>query len=238
MTDPAYDVAEALAAAADDMDRPTSIKDTLDAVVAAAKYSVPGFDEVSVTVASRDQRTETRAGTGELAWQLDALQYELDEGPCLDAARGKGLAVAHADDLGQGSQWPRYAPQARDAGIRCQLAVPLRAADRVLGGLNLYSTSQDSVDEEAVHVAGLFARHAALALARVSRETQLSEALESRTLIGTATGLVMARYGLTEQRAFQFLVRASSTSNIKLRKIAEEIVWTADAEHGGTSDGQ
>jgi AmiR/NasT family two-component response regulator len=46
--------------------------------------------------------------------------------------------------------------------------------------------------------------------------------------VGQAIGIVMERYGIDGERAFQFLVRASSTSNIKLRVIAEELVQQAD----------
>jgi AmiR/NasT family two-component response regulator len=50
-------------------------------------------------------------------------------------------------------------------------------------------------------------------------------------VIGQAIGLVMARYRINEERAFQFLVRASSTSNTKLRDIAREVVREADREY-------
>ena len=46
----------------------------------------------------------------------------------------------------------------------------------------------------------------------------------------------MERYRITEERAFQFLVRASSTSNIKLRTIAEELVQQANASTAGEPD--
>jgi AmiR/NasT family two-component response regulator len=40
----------------------------------------------------------------------------------------------------------------------------------------------------------------------------------------------MEHYDMNEDRAFHFLVRASSTSNIKLRDIAEELVDKRNAE--------
>ncbi|WP_254069980.1 ANTAR domain-containing protein [Pimelobacter simplex] len=43
----------------------------------------------------------------------------------------------------------------------------------------------------------------------------------------------MERYRIPEDRAFQFLVRASSTSNIKLRAIAQEIVDSATEQFLG-----
>jgi signal transduction histidine kinase/DNA-binding response OmpR family regulator len=53
---------------------------------------------------------------------------------------------------------------------------------------------------------------------------QLRQALASNRLIGTAIGIVMARYGLTSDRAFHTLVRISQQSNRKLRDVADEIV--------------
>ncbi len=50
--------------------------------------------------------------------------------------------------------------------------------------------------------------------------SQLEEALESRTTIGQAIGLLMAHEGLRPDEAFQKLVRVSQNANIKLRDIA------------------
>ncbi|RYD95656.1 MAG: ANTAR domain-containing protein, partial [Sphingobacteriales bacterium] len=63
---------------------------------------------------------------------------------------------------------------------------------------------------------------------RARHEHQLKESVASRQAIGTAVGIVMERYQISEDRAFQFLVRASSTSNIKLRALAQELVQTAN----------
>lgn len=49
----------------------------------------------------------------------------------------------------------------------------------------------------------------------------------------------MERYKIEEARAFQFLVRASSTSNLKLREVARELVQTINAQYAdvGQADG-
>ena len=59
---------------------------------------------------------------------------------------------------------------------------------------------------------------------------QLDTALQTRKLIGQATGIVMQRYGLNEHRAFAYLVRVSSTSNTKLHDIAAHLVAEANAK--------
>jgi hypothetical protein len=53
-----------------------------------------------------------------------------------------------------------------------------------------------------------------------------------RAVIDQAIGMLMLRYGLTSEAAFQLLTRLSQESNIKLRIIAERVVDNADA--GGT----
>ena len=77
------------------------------------------------------------------------------------------------------------------------------------------STADDSADAE---------------LARISKENaDLKEALRTRTVIGQATGLLMARLNLTPDVAFAVLVKRSSYANRKVRDIAAEIVASATA---------
>jgi AmiR/NasT family two-component response regulator len=52
----------------------------------------------------------------------------------------------------------------------------------------------------------------------------LNEALRSRTRIGQAVGIIMERNKLSEEQAFAFLTRLSQHGNIKLRRIADELV--------------
>ena len=55
---------------------------------------------------------------------------------------------------------------------------------------------------------------------------QLRRALQSNRTTGTAVGIVMTRYDLDSERAFQVLVRASQQNNRKLSDIAEELIRT------------
>ena len=51
-------------------------------------------------------------------------------------------------------------------------------------------------------------------------------ALDSRSLIGQATGIVMDRYDLDAVRAFAVLKRISQQSNVKLHEVAVELIRT------------
>jgi GAF domain-containing protein len=190
---------------------------------------VPGFDQVSISLTYSDGLIETRSASSELVETLDALQYEAGEGPCFDAFTEP--AIVTAAYLRREQRWPIYVPRAARAGVTAQLAVPLRDADNVRGALNLYSTTDEAIHPEAVDIATLFATHASLALGWARTQEQLGSALATRKTIGQAIGLVMERYQINEEKAFAFLVRVSSTGNIKLRDVAQELVTQTDTRY-------
>ncbi len=73
--------------------------------------------------------------------------------------------------------------------------------------------------------------HVALAMGRVRAEENLSAALASRTTIGVALGLVMERYGMGQDEAFAYLTRIASSSETKLRAVAEHLIAEAAARN-------
>ncbi len=76
----------------------------------------------------------------------------------------------------------------------------------------------------------MFAAHAAVALSSSRHVQNLESAITSRQVIGEATGLLMAREGVTSEQAFDILRRASQRLNVKLRSIAEGVVQAEDQE--------
>jgi GAF domain-containing protein len=233
MNDTPVSLAAALTEAARTLHAPRSLEESLDAIVEAARNTVPGFDHVGVSVTHSNGKIETMAGTDQLVWELDDLQYRLGQGPCVAAIRSDRVTlVEHAQHE---QRWPKYIPQAVKMGLRAQLGLRLYTEEGTLGGLNLYSTENDTVDPNAVEIAELFAAHAAIALGRSRYEHDLNQALLARKTIGQATGILMERYGIDDDRAFHFLIRASSSSNVKLREVAKEVVATTNEKHRPTS---
>lgn len=224
----------ALAEAARAINAPGSLEETLDAIVSSARASVPGFDEVGISVASSGGSIETLAATSQMVWELEALQYAMDEGPCVTAIRDDPIVVA--EDIRHDERWPRYIAQAVDGGLQAQVVVRLYTDDETLGCLALYSTVDETLDPQALLAAEAFATHAALALGNARARSQLTEALESRKVIGQATGILMERYEINQERAFKFLLQASSTSSLKLREVAEELVANADRRSDPPAD--
>lgn len=224
------DVALSIAAAARSINQPVTLEETLSRITETARRSVPGFDQIGISTIDRSGKVETRAATGDLVWELDRVQYKLGEGPCVDTLHDADVVLA--PHIRHDQRWPRYVPEAVGLGLKSQLAVKLYLDDQgTLGGLNLYSTLDEDIDPDAEGLADLFAAHAAIALGHVHERENLNEALHSRKVIGQAIGIIMERYHMSEDRAFAFLVRASSHGNIKLRVVAEQLVNEGN-QHG------
>jgi GAF domain-containing protein len=222
------DLGEAMARAARAIHTPLSLDETLCTIADTALLSLPSFDAAGVCTIDKHGKAHTRAATRQLVWELDRLQYELSEGPCVDSLRDADVVTA--PELRHDQRWPRYVPGAVGLGVKSQLAARLYLDDEgTLGGLNLYSTTSAKLPSDTEHTAELFATHAAIALGSARQLEGLNEALQTRSVIGQAIGILMHRYTLDGDSAFSLLIRTSSHANVKLRIVAERLVSAANA---------
>ncbi len=194
---------------------------TPQSVVDLAVETVHGCDWAGITL-HRGGRLQTPASTDPVVTRADDLQYDLGEGPCIDAIWADDTYLA--PDLADETRWPRWVPAARDLGIASILSVRLATHELTVGGLNLYSSRPGVYDEDDVQVAHVYAAHAAAALAVSHQISTLQSALQTRHRIGVAQGILMQRFGVTIDQAFQVLRRTSQDHNIKLRDLAEDVI--------------
>lgn len=214
--------ADALAHAARRLGEVSSVEETLSEIVHHAQLSVPGADHVGVTLVHPDGSFATLAATGEKVRELDDLQYALGEGPCLQAIEED--AVVHVPDVLRETRWSGFMSEAARRGLRSQIGVRIFADQMGRAGLNIYSEQQQGLDSRSAEAADLFAAQAALAMGKARAIDQLEQGMHSRQRVGVAVGILMQRYSMSEERAFAYLVRASSHSNTKLRDVAAEVV--------------
>lgn len=200
---------------------PADLDSTLQQITTAAVEVLPDVDMCSITVRHADGRLVTSAPTDELLLDLDATQYDLREGPCYEAATDHRHVVS--SDLGDDARFPRYGPAAVAVGIASQIGVRLFDSPRSQGALNLYSARRGAFDD-LDSISALFAHQAGQAVGYATEIGNLAQAVQTRTTIGQAVGMLRERYGLTDERAFAFLQRLSSHRNVKLRVVAQEIV--------------
>lgn len=140
-------------------------------------------------------------------------------------------------DLGHVSptREPRHAaapgPPARGADVPrpgCSQRRPEVEVEAGAAGawLELHGTRPLPADPEALLAATLLAARASLLLAGVERVFHLRRALETRSAVSRAQGVLMERYGLPAPRAMALLRRTSQRSGRRIRDLADELVGT------------
>lgn len=214
-----------LAAAARDMQDDDSSRHAMERAVVVATEILPGCDAAGVCVVYRGDRIDTHATSNDALRQVDALQHELDEGPCLDALQQHD--TVQSNDLSADGRWPQWGPEvAHRLGLHSIVSYRLFTTGENLGALNLYGRSKSAFTSDDVHDGIALAAHVGVALAGAQEVENLEKALGGRTVIGQATGILMERFDLAPERAFSVLSRLSQQKNVKLRQLAEQIVTT------------
>jgi len=206
-------------------------------VAELATQTLPGVDGLSITLVE-DGRAHSAAFTSSVAAMLDERQYEAGFGPCLDAAASG--EVIRVDLSGDDGLYPAFAKVARRQDVRSVVSVGMPVPQRVVGALNLYSTTTERISDDTVALARTFASYAAVALANALLHSstarladQLQEAMGSRAVIEQAKGILMARMAVDADEAFAHLSKASQNTNTKLREMAADLV--ARAQRGELS---
>jgi ANTAR domain/GAF domain len=200
----------------------------LQALATLAVGAVAGAEHAGITVLRRG-KFETPAATGELALRVDAIQYELGTGPCVDAVLENH--VYRSGDLSADPRWPEFGRRTvAETGVVSMLAFRLLLEDDdALAGLNFYATKPHAFDDATELTGGVFATHAAIAVAAAGRRERianLEQALLSNREIGIAIGVIMSAQLVSRERAFDLLRMASQHTHRKLRDVAAEVAET------------
>jgi GAF domain-containing protein len=206
--------AQALTAAED-------FDDTAEQLIVYAVQAV-GADSGGITMLRGRGRLETFGATSPVVVEVDAAQYALQEGPCVDAATDSTLVVSGC--LATDARWPRWGPCAASAGMGSVLSAEMHGREGRIGALNLYGERESAFSDDDAELAGVLAAQAAALMAVMSSEEGLRSAMETRTLIGQAQGMLMERFDIDAQRAFSVLSRFSQQANVKLRDISADLV--------------
>ena len=206
-------------------------REALLRIARLGEAAVPGAAATVLTLVS-DGRPQTAVFTVEKAPEVDQLQYDEGDGPCLTSYR-EG-AVVRIDSTRTAPRWPTFAGRAAEHGVLSSLSVPLVVEDRSLGALYFYGEAEGAFTADDEQVGSGFAAQAAIVVANAQaywgareRSLNLDEAMRSRAVIEQAKGIIMARTGASAEAAFNVLVRASQRENRKLRTIAAELVERA-----------
>jgi GAF domain-containing protein len=210
-----------------------SLDDVLSVITRRAVEVVPNADHAAVSRSNKRGGFETVASTSDLPPRVDAIQYRLKHGPCVDAARHD--AVYRLDDLSLDRRWPDFGREAAEKyNINSMLSVRLFLEDDdLIAGLNLYSTKSHAFASADQTNATLLATHGALAVQAArhrGKVDNLELALRTSRQIGMAMGILMSTHKVSEEQAFGLLRIASQNTHRKLSEMAAGVVETGMLE--------
>jgi hypothetical protein len=207
---------------------------TLDAllgtVVRRAAERVGGGGSAAITLRLRDQST-VAAATDERSAACDRAEQAAGSGPCLEATEHRSLLTV--PDVEAAARWPEWRAATLEAGFGGAAAVPasMPEGSHLELAINLYRVEPGDWDADVLRDVEQLAQDAGRVVAVAARfeeqarvNTDLKQAMASRTTIDQALGVIMAQNRCSPEEAFGILRRASQHRNSKLRDVAAQIV--------------
>jgi hypothetical protein len=161
---------------------------------------------------------------------IDA-QHAIGEGPGPQALSASELQVA--DDTSD-SAYPPFFRIPASLGFASILSVPLKIGTAGFAALNFYAPPVAFFTVERQRIASVLAEQVGASVemrVRVARYRELTvnmrSAMESRTSIDIAIGIIISQNQCTQEEAFDILRRASNARQIKLRDLAKDLIMHA-----------
>lgn len=206
-----------------------SVLDDLTGYAAATMTSTTGEPIECAVTLHRRKRTATVGGSSSRAVVLDRIEQSLGGGPCIEALE-TGVPVL-LDDVSSDPRWPEYRTALSAAGVASSLGVPMKLDNDAGAVLDFFAPVSGLFSERAVADAARFGDMAGKALrlaVRIAsaeqRADNLKAAMDTRTVIDLACGIIMAQNKCTKDEAFDVLRSASNSRNQKLNELAEGLV--------------
>jgi GAF domain-containing protein len=209
-----------------------TVDGALDVLAALAHETVAGSSGAGVTVIDARGRRRTSGATDPVVARADALQYDLDEGPCLTAAALR--QTIRVDDLAGDEGWPRWSSAVLALDLRSCLSAPMVAGERSVGAMKVYAGAPGVFDARSEHLLGMFAAQAAVLVSHVQISEQarrtssdLRAAFRDRDVVSMARGVLIGREGVTEDAALRILMSRSIEQQVPVFDAARRLVASA-----------
>lgn len=189
---------------------------------------------VSVSLLTGTMNHTTLCASDAVAARLDALQFDLGEGPCWEALDcGRPILVPDVRG-GEHLSWPHFGAGARDSGAGSMFAFPLSVDDLDIGALDVYRLAPglltDSAMAHGMALADTLAQVIVRRLAHSNRHRdgdpekwEFSDA-SSRQEIHLATEMLTGQLDTDTDGAFAMLRAHAFSSARPVIEIARDVV--------------
>ncbi|WP_284762861.1 GAF and ANTAR domain-containing protein [Arthrobacter sp. efr-133-R2A-63] len=198
--------------------------------LAAASISEASDDEIecAITVKVR-RRPLTAAGSSSRAVEIDRFEQAIGDGPCIAALREMSPVIIEDDSTDL--RWPALTKKFAEVGVHSSLGIPMEISEEASAALNFFASKPGAFTPDVFDKAVGFAAAARNILhlsVRIDsahhRAQNLESAMQSRTAIDVACGVIMAQNRCSQSEAMAILTKVSSNRNRKLRDVATELI--------------
>ena len=185
-------------------------------------------EAVGLLVAVPDNGLELLSSSTHRVRELELYELQNGSGPCIDAISLGEPITATSPDLD--SAWPPLGAQIVAHGFRSVHAFPLTWHGTAIGALNVFHAEPLVLNGGDRLLAGTFADLATAVLARpldtgvTALRQQIMAALDGRTAIEQAKGIIAYRENLEMSDAFSRLLQLAAASGRPLSQVAGDIL--------------
>jgi hypothetical protein len=179
----------------------------------------------------RDELSQVSVCTSDdVSFLIERLQFELGEGPCVDAHREE--RPVHEPNLAASdpSRWVAFSPPALDAGVQAIFAFPLRIGGVGLGALDLYRNRTGPLDDDQHSNALVAAEIAAASILSMQAGVpgdELADELsrdDFRHVVHQAAGMVSVQLDISVAQALVRLRARAFSDGRPVIDVASEVV--------------
>jgi hypothetical protein len=185
----------------------------------------------SISVSSNPARQSTVCASDACAARIDALQFELGEGPRWDALTSRAPVLCPDIPAVEDTRWPIFLAAVRELHVGATFSFPMRIGAAIVGVVDLYCDAPRAADQEFLARASTLAGRVASGAVQkalhsaenhASYESAMAPAL--RREVHQATGLILSQLDVTATEAFSRLQGYAFASGESIRDVAHRVV--------------
>ena len=219
---------QAVAAAAAVLVRPHDVLGATIRLLVAAADSVGAAAAGLIMRRLGQDRLQLLAATSHRAEELELYQAQHGQGPCFDTVEtGRPVTAVGAQEIND--RWPAMASGFERAGFVAVQTYPLRWHDDTIGALNLFWATGGAPNADS-QLGGVFADLATLTIIHSDQVTttdvltRTRSALDERTVIEQAKGVLADQHDLSMDGAYQALLDLAAERGQQIGDVAAAVV--------------
>ena len=192
---------------------------------------VTGTSGAGIMLMSGDVPRGSICTTNAVSALIEQLQYDLGEGPCIDAHDDDRPVLEPDLRQPEAPRWPAFTPPAVQAGVRAVFGFPLQVGAVRLGALNLYRDRRGPLTDDQHADALVMADVAAQAVLVLQADApagliaaELEAGADFQYVVHQASGMIAAQLETSVAHALIRLRAYAFGNGRPLRTVAEDVV--------------